>query len=771
MSEDPTQAYAGFKGHVGRIHSTSTPAWPDRPTAPDGAPNILVMLCDDLGYADLGCYGSEIDTPHLDRLAGEGLRYTNFHVNPMCSPTRASLLTGLNPHLAGVATVCHSDPGYPGYSAAIRDDAVTMAEALRDGGWATLMVGKWHLCPDNSLSEAGPRTAWPCQRGFDRYYGFLDGFTNFHHPHRLYEDNHVVHVDSYPDDYYFTDDLTDRAVSMVREVRSGHPTKPWLLYFAHGAVHAPLQAKEADVAKYRGQYDVGWDQVRGERFARQLEMGVVPAEIVLPPRNTESGYEAPDWEGLTADQQETFARYQEVYAGMVDNIDQNFGRLRAELEAMGEWGNTVVVFTSDNGASREGRTDGTSAYLRTLIGETRHNPFESGELDHERLDLIGGPQSLAHYPQGWAMASGTPFRLYKINTHQGGHQVPMIVSRGSGLPDGGSFRCQYQHVTDVLPTILELVGVDLPVERNGRPVPELAGSSFARSLDNSATPSTHPEQYYEQWGHRGMYREGWSAVTCHQRRTPFSEDTWELYNLDVDPTETHDLASVEPTKLAELQEAWENAAWENQVFPLDEGANLVHLVRPPWEEDLEEVQTFYPGTPTVERYRASKLINFRSFEVQVELDYREGDQGILVAHGDQGGGYALYVEEGRLFHVHNGYGTMTEVDCGPMVDGTSEVALAVKAVGDLIWDTTVLVDGAVAAQTPGLAVLMAMAPFEGIDVGIDRRSPVSWSVYNRHGPFPYTGILHSVTYSPGELAPDAGPLWVDVLREAATKYE
>jgi len=268
-----------------------------------------------------------------------------------------------------------------------------------------------------------------------------------------------------------------------------------------------------------------------------------------------------------------------------------------------------------------------------------------------------------------------------------------------------------------------------------------------------------------------MYREGWSAVTCHQRRTPFSEDTWELYHLDTDPTETHDLAAEEPAKLVELQEAWEKAAWKNQVFPLDEGANLVHLVRPPWEEDLEEVQTFYPGTPTVERYRASKLINFRSFEVRVELDYQEGDQGILVAHGDQGGGYALYVEEGRLFHVHNGYGTMTEVDCGPMVDGTSEVVLAVKAVGDLTWDTTVLVDGVAAVQTPGLAVLMAMAPFEGIDVGIDRRSPVSWSVYDRHGPFPYTGILHSVTYAPGELASDAGPLWIDVLREAATKYE
>ena len=494
-NEDPTRAYAGFKGRVGRIHSTSTPAWPDRPTAPDGAPNILVMLCDDLGYADLGCYGSEIDTPHLDRLADEGLRYTNFHVNPMCSPTRASLLTGLNPHMAGVATVCHSDPGFPGYSAAIRDDAVTMAEALRDSGWATLMVGKWHLCPDNSLSEAGSRTAWPCQRGFDRYYGFLDGFTNFHQPHRLYEDNHVVHVDDYPADYYFTDDLTDQALSMVREVRSGHPTKPWLLYFAHGAVHAPLQARKADMAKYRGRYDAGWDQVRDERFARQVQMGVVMADTVLPPRNSEPNYEARAWDELSTNEQVTFARYQEVYAGMVDNIDQNFGRLRAELEAIGEWGNTVVVFTSDNGASREGRADGTTAYFRTLIGETRPNPLDSTEVDHERLDLIGGPQALAHYPQGWAMASGTPFRLYKINTHQGGHQVPLIVSRGSGLPDGGSFRCQYQHVTDVLPTVLELAGVDLPEERYGRPVPPPAGTSFAPSLEDSTKPSTHPEQY------------------------------------------------------------------------------------------------------------------------------------------------------------------------------------------------------------------------------------------------------------------------------------
>lgn len=768
---DPTQAYAGFEGHVGRIHSTSSPAWPDRPTAPDGSPNILVMVCDDLGYADLACYGSEIDTPNLDQLASEGLRYTNFHVNPMCSPTRASLLTGLNPHLAGVATVCHSDPGYPGYSAAIRNDAVTLAEVLRDDGWATLMVGKWHLSPDNSLSEAGPRTSWPCQRGFDRYYGFLDGFTNFHQPHRLYEDNHVIGLDSYPADYYFTDDITDQALRMVREVRIGHPKKPWFLYFAHGAVHAPLQARESDIAKYRGRYDIGWDKIREGRFARQMAMGVVPAKTVLPRRNYETGYEVPPWGSLSEEMRAIFARYQEVYAGMVDNVDQNFGRIRAELEAMGEWENTVVFFTSDNGASREGRSNGTSAYLRTLISETRSNPHESTETDHHRLELIGGPRSLAHYPQGWAMASGTPFRLYKVNTHQGGHQVPLIVSRGSGLPGGGSFRCQYQHVTDLLPTILELVGVEVPEKRDDRPLPALAGKSFALSLEDSAIPSTHPEQYYEQWGHRGFYRNGWTTVTCHQRRSPFSEDVWELYNLEVDPTEACDLAEQEPDKLVELQEAWEEAAWANQVFPLDEGVNLVHLVRPPWEEVLEAPQTFLAGMPTVERYRSQKLINFRSFEVRVAFDYRTGDQGVLVAHGDQGGGYALYIEGGHLFHVHNGYGTMTNVDCGPIVDSTTEVILAIEAVGELVWDATVWVEGDLVAETPGLPVLMGMAPLEGIDIGIDRRSPVSWDVFERHGPFPYSGKLFSVTYTPGGFAPDAGPLWIDVLRESATKYE
>ena len=571
--------------------------------------------------------------------------------------------------------------------------------------------------------------------------------------------------------YYFTDDLTDRALDMVRQVRDGHPSRPWFLYFSHGAVHAPLQARAEDIEKYRGRYEAGWDEVRRRRFERQKELGIMADDVVLPPRNTEENYAVKAWDDLSDMEREVFARYQEVFAGMVDNVDQNLGRLREGLEEMGEWENTIVVFTSDNGGSREGLENGTSAYFRTLISQVRTNPLDSVELDHSRMDLMGGPQTLPHYPSGWAMVSGTPFRLYKINTHQGGHQVPLIVSKGSGLSDGGGIRRQYQHVTDLLPTILDLVGVEMATSKGGRPVPAPAGASFTASMGDVSAASTHPEQYYEQMGHRGMYRDGWSAVVCREARTPFSEEVWELHNLAEDPTESRNLADEYPEKVAELVEAWERAAWANQVFPLDEGNNVKNLLRPPWNADTEAEARFRPGSPTTERYRSLQLVNSRSFEVEVSLEMADGDSGTLVAHGDQGGGYALYVVDGRLLLVWNGYGSMTEVDGGRLAAGTSSIILAVEAVGNLAVHVELRVDETVVAAARDLPALTAMAPFQGIDVGVDRRSPVSWSIREAHGTFRWSGTIHHVTYRPGELAPDAGRRWLDVLRESGTKYE
>ena len=771
MRKRINKPYGGFAGKVGKIFSTSEPDWPKPPTAPEGSPNVLVMLVDDLGFSDLGCFGSEIDTPNIDALAAGGIRYTNFHVNPMCSPTRASLLTGLNPHMAGMGHVAHFDPGFPGYAMELRENAVTMGDLFQVNGWASLMVGKWHLCKDSQLSEAGPKHSWPLQKGFERFYGILGGFTNFHHPHRLYEDNHALDIDTYPEDYYFTDDLTDQALKMVRELRSSHPAKPWFMYFAHGAVHAPLQAKEKDIEKYRGKYEAGWDQIREQRFKKQKEIGVIPPHVELPERNHEEGHAVKAWDELTPKEKELFARYQEIFAGMVDNVDQNFKRLRDGLEELGEWENTIIVFTSDNGGSREGQELGTSAYFRTLLAFTGHTDLESTDIDHDRLDLLGGPRALAHYPMGWAMTSNTPFRLYKTNTHQGGQQVPFIISWQKKLLADNPLRSQYQHVTDLLPTICDLVGIKVPTEKEGEKLPKPAGSSFIESLNKPEVDSTHTEQYYEMIGHRGMYHEGWSASTIRKIETPFSEESWELHNLENDPTEIHDISDEFPEKVKELEEKWEQSAWDNQVFPLDEGNNVKNILRPPWNEKLVQEMVLYPGTPTVERWKSQQLISFRNWSVEVEFDYKHADQGTLFAHGDQGGGYALYVLDGNLLFSHNGYGEMTNIRCGAIPDGHNKIILSVIPPDFLHWDVEISLNGVVTASHKGLLALLAMAPFQGIDVGIDRKSPVNWEIYEKYRNFSYTGLLGTVRYLPGDLTDFAGSKWVDFLKEEGKRFE
>ena len=429
--QSPAPPYEGFGGRIGRTMAGSENWWPRRPTPGPDAPNVVIVLVDDLGFSDLGCYGSEIPTPNLDRLAAGGLQFTNFHVTPMCSPTRAALLTGVNPHRAGAGAVANSDPGFPGYAAELADDVATAAELFRDAGYHTMAIGKWHLTKDADLSDAGPRHSWPCQRGFDRYYGVLDAFTNLHHPHRLVEDNHTVERDQYPDGYYVTDDLTDRAISMIRQTKASNPSRPFLCYFAHIAVHAPLQCKASDRDRHRGNYDAGWDAIREARHRRQIELGVLPPDTRLAPRNSEDGDDVPAWDDLSPEDQALYATYMEVYAAMVDSIDQSVGRLHAALEELGEADNTVFLFLSDNGASREGEAQGTTEYFRSLVSKNATD-IEDHRFDLDHAEHAGGPRALVHYPRGWAQASNTPFRLYKINTHAGGHSVPFILNWPAG---------------------------------------------------------------------------------------------------------------------------------------------------------------------------------------------------------------------------------------------------------------------------------------------------------------------------------------------------
>jgi arylsulfatase A-like enzyme len=764
-----SRAYEGFGGRVGRTFAGSEAEHRSPPVAPAGAPNVIVILVDDLGYSDLGCFGSEIATPHLDALAASGVRYTDFHVNPMCSPTRASLLTGLNSHLAGVGHVAHSDPGFPGYAMELTDRAATAAEVFRDHGWETLMVGKWHLTKDSNCSDAGPRDSWPCQKGFDRFYGILDGFTNFHHPHRLVEDNSPVEVDTYPEGYYFTDDLTDRAISMIRSAKASNPTKPFFLYLSHGAVHAPLHAKAEDIARYADRYHGGWDRLREERFARMQELGIVAPGTVLPPRNAELGSDVTAWEDLSDAEREINARYMAVYAAMVDNVDQNTGRLLDELREMGELDDTIVLFTSDNGASREGEVEGTTGYYVHLLGET------DVEADLARIDEIGGPTTIPHYPRGWAMACNTPFRLYKINTHAGGHQVPMILSWPRRFPSGGELRRQYLHVTDVMPTLLELAGIDAPALRSGAPLLEASGASFAATIDDAEAPSPHPEQYYEMIGHRGYYREGMEIVSLHLPLTEFGDHEFELYDLTADPTETNDLAAEHPEVVADLARRWEQAAWDNQVFPLDEGSGYKYLHRPAWVEDAFDCPvTIRPGTPTLERWRSQRLVLIRSFDLEIRCRFEAGDEGILVAHGDQGGGYLVWIEDGAVQIGHNdGRGRFSSTPAYAVTPGEHVVTAHFTAPGGNVWDVSLSIDGSEieGIRASGWGVLFPMAPFEGIDVGRDRRSPVCWRLYESHGSYPFTGEIDSVTYRPGEPAPDAPVRLLDMLREMGARYE
>ncbi|MFC9787377.1 arylsulfatase [Rhodococcus sp. NPDC127528] len=745
------RGYEGFAGRIGRTTDDSTPSWTPTPTAAPGSPNIVVVLIDDMGYSDIGPFGSEIDTPNLDRLAASGVRLTNYHTTPLCSPSRAALLTGLNPHRAGYGFVANADPGYPGLRLELAEDVLTLPEILRGNGYATYAVGKWHLVRDADMRPGASRASWPTQRGFDRYYGSLEGLNSFYHPNQLVSDSSVVDVEEYPENYYLTDDLTDKAVGYLKDLRAHEPDKPFFLYFAHVAMHGPLQAKQADIAKYRGRYAEGWDVLRESRFAAQLAQGLCPEGTEQAPRNAEPGYDVPAWDSLTGDQQRRFARYMEVYAAMVDSIDQSVGRILDTVADLGELDNTIVVFTSDNGGTAEGGPEGTRSYFAQFAHVT--DPAWVGDVPHDE-ELIGTARLGVHYPRGWAQTSNTPFRFYKGQSFAGGVRVPFVLSWPEGLrrtDDDSGIRDQFAYVTDLAPTLLSLAGIVPPGVRNNLPAKEFDGVDASALLRDRDAESTHTEQYTEMTGNRGFYRDGWKLLAPHPG-ADVDAPAWQLFDVRTDPTELHDLADRHPEKVAELAQAWDDAAWTNTVFPLVSASGLA--VRRPAEEALSRPVRLLAGTPTLERYRSSRLISFRDFVIGAEFDadgFRDGDEGVLVAHGDPQGGYLLYIEDGHLHFGLNSFGRYASVDAGPVPVGSRLIEVSAAVRPRLRWDFTVRVDGIPAADLLGQVQLVGMAPWTGISVGVDARGPVSWDLRERRGPFRYSGGLRAVTYSPGPV--------------------
>jgi len=704
------------------------PFWPSGPKPPAGAPNIVVILFDDVGLSDFGCYGSPIATPAIDAIAARGLRYSGFHTTAMCSTTRAALMTGRNHHSVGMGCLANFDSGYPGYRGKIAREAGTLPEMLRPHGYNSYMVGKWHVTPLDETGPTGPHDGWPLGRGFDHYYGFMDAETDQYAPELVRDNTPVTPPGTYQTGYHLTDDLTDEAIRYVGDHVAARPDKPFLLWLAYGACHAPHQAPGDLILKYDAMFGDGYDAERERRLARMIDMGLVPSETTLPPRND---FVQP-WDSLDADAKRLFTRLQGAYAAMLDHADRNIARLISFLDTAGLTDDTLILVLSDNGASQEGLGYG----FINAMGPYNMRP-ETIEEKIARIDDIGGPDTHSNFPLGWAMASNTPLRRYKQNTHGGGIRDPLVVSWPKRLPARGEVRHQFAHAVDLVPTLLDLIGVDAPVSIAGVEQMPLEGVSFAASLTDAAAPERDTPQYFEMFGHRGIIHRGWKAVAFHPPGTPYDADKWELFDLSADFAETQDLSADRPDKLAELSDLWWQQAEAHQVLPLDDRFGPRFAENATRRLGDRRVFTFHRGMGHIPTDIAPDL-RARSYRIEAHATVRRDDEGVLIAHGDATCGYSLYLQDGRLhFDVNVGEHQIVSSDLPvPMGEHIFSVHVAHGAPvqAELRCDGTPIGNGTIRFG------FVNFISWSGLDIGHDRSSPVS----NYEAPFSFTGELTKV---------------------------
>ena len=765
-----TAAAPAASARIGRTVAESTPHWPAPPAppgAPGTAPNVLVVLFDDAGFSDFGCYGSPIRTPAIDALAARGLRYTGFHTTAMCSTTRAALLTGRNHHAVGVGCLANFDSGYPGYRGKISKEAGTLAEMLRPHGYRNYMLGKWHVTPLTESGPGGPYDGWPLGRGFDRFYGFLDAETDQYSPELVRDNTHVDAPGNFDSGYHLSSDLVDESIRMLADHQADCPDKPWLLWLALGAVHAPHQAPAELIHSYDAVFAKGWDAERDARLARMKALGIVPADTQLPARNDLVG----PWEKLSPDEQRVFTRLQAAFAAMLDHADQQIARLLAFLDTAGISDNTIVLVLSDNGASQEGGIAG----MVNAMGPYNLQ-FEPVKEKLRRIDDIGGPNSHSNFPLGWGMASNTPLKRYKQNTHGGGIRDPLVVSWPRGIAARGELRHQFCHASDVTPTLLQTIGVSASAAINGVVQMPFTGESFAASFTDANAPARQRPQYFEMFGHRGIWFEGWKAVAYHAPGTPFENDVWELYHLEKDFSENHNLAAAEPARLQKLIELWWQEAEANQVLPLDDRFGPRFTENAARYSGPRNRFVFHRGMGHLPTDVAPD-VRSRSYRIEADVRIETGGEGVLIAHGDMTSGYTLYVKDGMLVHDlnvgghhavlksaapiapgHHALGVVVQrgptrpassvlppaaaIKMGP-IPGAAHISLLIDGVA--VRDVAGSVDGkpvdcpaGVLPTTMGFATLIS---WSGLDIGRDRGSPVG----DYAAPFAFTGLLRKVT--------------------------
>jgi arylsulfatase len=724
-----------FEGRIGTTAAESEPWWPARARPPAGAPNVLVIALDDTGFAHLGCFGSDIDTPNIDAIAARGIRYTNFHTTALCSPTRACLLTGRNHHSVGMRFLSNADTGFSNCRGQITPRAATIAEVLREQGYNTFALGKWHLANMEDCGPAGPFDQWPLQRGFDRFHGFLGGATDQYSP-ELVIDNHPVEPPSAPG-YHLSEDLVDQAIRMITAQRSTGGDRPFMMYLAFGATHSPHQAPPEYIAKYAGRYDRGWDETRPLWFARQKALGIVPQDAKLAPRNPD----VTAWAELDADQKRLYARMQEAFAGFLDHTDVQVGRLMDFLAEIGCLDDTLVLFLSDNGASQEGGNDG---MLNELAYFNRLSEPVPSML--ARIDDIGGPHLYNNYPRGWAQVGNTPLRFYKQNTHEGGIRDPLIVSWPARIAARGEVRDQYHHVIDLYPTILECAGLRAPQSFRGVVQMPVEGTSLAYTFTDGAAKGRRRVQYYEMLGHRAIWKDGWKAVTRHRQGQPFAEDRWLLYDTANDFAECNDVAAQHPAKLRELVEAWWTEAGRYNVLPLDDRGLELFSLRRPDARGPRLAHRYFPGTPHIERFAVPDIRN-RSFTIGARISRASaGEEGVLVASGARTGGHVLFVQGNRAVFVYNRIGTLTRLASSiELPVGACSIAVTFAKTAEHAGELTMRIDG-VDAGSCALALLPFRQALFGMDIGADHGSSVCTDYV---APFRFTGRLHHVDYALG----------------------
>lgn len=729
--------------------------------APSGSPNVVMIVLDDVGFSAMSSYGGPIETPNIDRVAADGVRYTQWHTTALCSPTRSALLTGRNHTRNSMACITEGASGFPNASGTIPAANGMLSEILSEQGWNTYIVGKWHLCPESEMNLASTRRNWPTGRGFERFYGFLGAETNQWYPELVY-DNHPVEAPSSPEDgYHFSVDITDRALEFMRDAKAVAPDKPFFLYYSPGAAHAPHHAPKEWADRYAGKFDMGYEEMRRITLERQKEMGIVPIDTELPainPIGTPETRTGPDgkpfpllditrpWDSLQPEEKRLFSRMAEVYAGFLSHADDQIGRVLDYLEDIGERENTLVVVVSDNGASGEGGPNGSVNEMKFMNG------VPDDLADNLRyLDELGGVTTYNHYPNGWAMAFNTPFKMWKRYEFNGGTCDPCIISWPAGSTARGELRSQYHHAVDIVPTVLDVLGVEAPAKLKGHEQSHFDGVSMRSSFDDADSASTRHTQFYSMLGSRALWHEGWKAITNHPTLSGwsnFNDDEWELYHTDVDRAETVNLAAEHPEKLRELVNLWYSEAGMNEGFPLDDRTAFEIFMSPrPIIAPPRDRYVYFPGSAEVPEAQ-SVSIRGRSFVIGALVDLPDaGAEGVIFAQGSLFGGHALYVKDSRLHYVNNLVGMKEQRVVGDTdVPTGKNLILSASFVKDdgpdprICTGVVTLYHGETAVGSLPISTQLGKFSIagEGLTVGRDSGAPVT-SDYPGSAPWAFTG--------------------------------